>query len=70
MASFSYNRAAWASVVELLNKKLITPSLLVTHRFPLDQYEEALALLKKGGPGAAPRGKILLAVGAAENKKA
>jgi L-iditol 2-dehydrogenase len=56
--SFSYTAAAWAQTVRLLNIGSFRPLPLITHRFPLDQHAEALALLAEGADG--PRGKILL----------
>jgi 2-desacetyl-2-hydroxyethyl bacteriochlorophyllide A dehydrogenase len=56
-ASFGYTSAAWARVVALLNAGRITPGQIVTHRFPLDRFADALAALE-GGDG--PRGKVLL----------
>ena len=56
-ASFGYTSAAWARVVELLGAGKIAPGRLVTHRFPLERFEDAFAVL------AAPsgtRGKVLL----------
>jgi L-iditol 2-dehydrogenase len=56
-ASFGYTSAAWARVVSFLNTGQITPGRIVTHRFPLDRFTEALAALE-GGEG--PRGKVML----------
>jgi threonine dehydrogenase-like Zn-dependent dehydrogenase len=59
-ASFSYNRAAWASVVDLLNRSAISPSVLISHRFPLENWEQGLEALR--GTSKGPRGKVLLSV--------
>jgi threonine dehydrogenase-like Zn-dependent dehydrogenase len=56
-ASFSYTARAWKRVVDLLHEGRIAPGTLVTHRFPLDRYEEAFAALST--PIGA-RGKVLL----------
>jgi 2-desacetyl-2-hydroxyethyl bacteriochlorophyllide A dehydrogenase len=56
-ASFGYTSAAWARVVALLNAGRITPGQIVTHRFPLGRFADALAALE-GGEG--PRGKVML----------
>jgi threonine dehydrogenase-like Zn-dependent dehydrogenase len=56
-ASFGYTSAAWARVVSLLNAGRISPGRIVTHRFALDRFGEALAALE-GGEGA--RGKVIL----------
>ena len=59
-ASFGYTSAAWARVVSLLNAGRIAPGRIVTHRFPLDRFADALDALA-GGEG--PRGKVLLEIG-------
>ena len=73
-ASFAYTSAAWAEVTALLTAGQIRLSPLITHRFPLEAYEEAYQVLRStsssgglgGGvsPGAsrAPRGKVILEV--------
>ena len=60
LGSFSYTAAAWRDVVGLLNAGLIKPGFLVTHRFALADFEQAIARLR-GGDG--PRGKVLLELG-------
>ena len=59
LGSFSYTAAAWRDVVRLLNAGLISPGFLVTHRFALADWEQAVACLR-GGDG--PRGKVLLEI--------
>jgi L-iditol 2-dehydrogenase len=57
--SFGYTSAGWARVVELLNSGRLRPGRLITHLFPLDEYEAAFDEL------AAPvrsRGKVMLEV--------
>lgn len=61
LGSFSYTAAAWRDVVRLLNAGLISPGFLVTHRFPLADWEQAIACLR-GAEG--PRGKVLLEISA------
>lgn len=56
--SFSYTASAWATTVRLLNSGSFQPLQLVTHRFGLDRYSEALGLL--AAPSGEPRGKVLL----------
>ena len=58
-ASFSYTTSAWARVVQLLHEGRIGPGALVTHRFPLEAYDEAFAAL--AAPSGA-RGKVVLDV--------
>jgi len=62
-ASFGYTSAAWRDVVTLLNAGRLDLAFLVTHRFPLADYEEALRTLRGGPAGpapGAPRGKVML----------
>jgi L-iditol 2-dehydrogenase len=58
--SFSYTSAAWREVVTLLNAGLLELGFLVTHRFPLTEWEVALDTLR--GP-VSPRGKVMLTIG-------
>jgi L-iditol 2-dehydrogenase len=60
-ASFGYTSAAFAEVTALLRAGRIGLAPLVTHRFPLEDYEEAYQVLRDG---AGPRGKVLLDVNA------
>ncbi len=57
VGSFSYTSDAWTSVVKLFNTGVFHPEFLITHRFPLENWERALEVLRvrKG-----PRGKVLL----------
>lgn len=57
IGSFAYTREAWRQVVELLNAGALDLSSLVTHRFPLSGFAEAIATLRNS---SGPRGKILL----------
>ena len=43
--SVGYTTAAWAEMVALLREGLVDLDPIVTHRFPLDRYEEAFALM-------------------------
>lgn len=58
-ASFSYTSAAWTEVTALLGSGRVRLAPLITHRFPLDAYEEAFEVLTQS-PG--PRGKVMLDV--------
>jgi threonine dehydrogenase-like Zn-dependent dehydrogenase len=58
--SFGYTSAAWREVVTLLNAGLLELGFLVTHRFPLTQWREALDTLRGE---ASPRGKVMLTIG-------
>ena len=50
--SFSYTSAAWREVVTLLNAGLLELGFLVTHRFPLTEWEAALDTLRGDGEPA------------------
>jgi threonine dehydrogenase-like Zn-dependent dehydrogenase len=41
----------WPAVIELLETGALRPSVLVTHRFPLEQAEEAFRLAAAHRPG-------------------
>ncbi len=58
-ASFAYTSAAWAEVTALLSAGQIRLSPLITHRFPLEAYEDAYQVLRSS---SGPRGKVLLEV--------
>jgi L-iditol 2-dehydrogenase len=59
LGSFAYTAAAWRDVVRLLNAGLLRPGFLVTHKFGLAEWEQAIACLR-GGDGT--RGKVLLEI--------
>ena len=63
--SFSYTAAAWAETVRLLNAGSFAPAPLITHRYRLDEYRQALETLASTA-GAQPRGKILFDLRSAE----
>jgi threonine dehydrogenase-like Zn-dependent dehydrogenase len=57
--SFGYTSSAWREVVGLLNSGRLDLAFLVTHRFALGDWAEALDALRGAG---SPRGKVLLEV--------
>ncbi len=57
LASFGYTREAWKATVALLNSGALDLTFLVTHRFALSNYADAIAALESA---PAPRGKIAL----------
>ena len=60
-ASFSYTQKSWAEIVALLNSGKIDLSFIATHKFPLSQWESALATVRGGNhKNNAPRGKVFL----------
>lgn len=63
MGSFSYTAAAWAQTVALLNAGRLDLGFLVTHRFPLTRWADALSTLRRS---SGPRGKVLLEIGGSD----
>jgi threonine dehydrogenase-like Zn-dependent dehydrogenase len=45
LGSVGYTTAAWAHMVALLRARLVDLDPIVTHRFPLERYEDAFALM-------------------------
>jgi 2-desacetyl-2-hydroxyethyl bacteriochlorophyllide A dehydrogenase len=60
MGSFSYTATAWARVVELLNSGRLDLTFLVTHRYPLTDWAQALDTLRRP---EGVRGKVVLTLG-------
>ena len=59
-ASFSYTRKSWKAIVDLLNSGDLDLTFVVTHRYQLEQWLEALETLR--ALTSQPRGKVLLAL--------
>lgn len=59
-ASFSYTRKSWKAIVDLLNSGDLDLTFVVTHRYQLEQWPEALETLR--ALTSQPRGKVLLAL--------
>ncbi len=62
LGSFSHSPAAWRGVLALLNSGQLKPGFLVTHRYPLTDWELAVARLRGGGADQEARGKVLVEV--------
>jgi threonine dehydrogenase-like Zn-dependent dehydrogenase len=45
LGSVGYTTAAWAEMVSLLREELVDLDPIVTHRFPLERFEDAFALM-------------------------
>ena len=45
LGSVGYTTAAWAHMVALLRERLVDLDPIVTHRFPLEAFEDAFALM-------------------------
>jgi 2-desacetyl-2-hydroxyethyl bacteriochlorophyllide A dehydrogenase len=58
--SFGYTSSAWRDVVALLNSGRLRLGFLVTHRFPLADWAQALEALRSA---EGPRGKVVLTIG-------
>ncbi|HEX9033380.1 MAG TPA: alcohol dehydrogenase catalytic domain-containing protein [Streptosporangiaceae bacterium] len=62
LGSFSYTSVAWRAVVSLLDSGQLRPGILVTHRYRLAEWEQAITTLR-GSPGqSGPRGKVLIQI--------
>jgi len=59
-ASFGYSRKAWEMTVGFLNSGKLDLTFLVTHRFPLERYQDAIDALHNA---PSPRGKIIFEIG-------
>jgi L-iditol 2-dehydrogenase len=59
LGSFGYTSRAWRDVVTLLNSGQFRPGFLVTHRYPLAGWAQAIASLRGAD---SPRGKVLLEI--------
>lgn len=59
LGSWASTLSSWEKTVSLMNSGELELTFLVTHKFPLDRFAEALDALKNS-PG--PRGKIVLTI--------
>lgn len=59
-ASFGYSRSAWEKTVSLMNSGVLDLGFLVTHRFRLEEFADAISALENA---PAPRGKIVFEIG-------
>lgn len=59
-ASFGYSRKAWEMTVGFLNSGKLDLTFLVTHRFRLEEFQEAIDALRSA---PSPRGKIIFEIG-------
>jgi threonine 3-dehydrogenase len=57
--SFGCTSAAWAEVAALLASGHLSLGPLITHRFPLESYQQAYQALRES---SGPRGKVILDV--------
>ena len=57
--SFGYTSSAWGQIVALLNSGRLDLGFLVTHRFPLERFDEGVSTLRSS---LGVRGKILIDV--------
>ena len=61
LGSFASTVKAWATAVGLMNSGKLDLSYLVTHKFPLADFAQAIDALKNA---PAPRGKVALVISA------
>jgi L-iditol 2-dehydrogenase len=59
--SFGATASSWAGITALLNSGRFDPAPLITHRYPLEEFDEAVEALRR--PTTDARGKILLDLG-------
>lgn len=59
-SSFGYSRTAWKETVQLLNSGKLDLTFLVTHRFALERFQDAIDALRHA---PSPRGKIMFEIG-------
>jgi len=59
IGSFGSSLSAWQETVKLMNSGALDLTYLVTHKFPLAQFETAIEALKTA---PAPRGKVALVI--------
>jgi len=59
IGSFGYTTNAWAAVVDLLNAGEVSLDFLITHRYPLGEWQAAVATLRRSD---GVRGKVLLEI--------
>jgi 2-desacetyl-2-hydroxyethyl bacteriochlorophyllide A dehydrogenase len=60
--SFSYTSRAFGEVVEQVNAGALTPSFLITHRYSLDRFGDAIDALRGGVADNEPRGKVVISI--------
>jgi threonine dehydrogenase-like Zn-dependent dehydrogenase len=60
--SFSYTRSSWAQVVERVNIGELAPSFLITHRFGLEDANDAVRALRGPIADDEARGKVVVRV--------
>ena len=60
--SFAYTSHSFAEVVAQVNAGALKPSFLITHRYSLEQTDEAIRTLRGGVADDEPRGKVVISV--------
>ena len=58
--SFSYTRQSWRDVVQKVNSGELRPSFLITHRYDLDTWSNAIMALRGNVSDSEPRGKVII----------
>ena len=60
--SFSYTSASWRAVVARVNARELQPSFLISHRFELSQWRDAVAALRGDVASDVARGKVVVSI--------
>jgi threonine dehydrogenase-like Zn-dependent dehydrogenase len=60
--SFSYTSRAFGDVVDEVNARNLTPSFLITHRYSLDEWSNAIRVLRGGVTDHEVRGKVVISL--------
>jgi len=60
--SFSYTRQSWSDVVHKVNAGDLRPSFLITHRYELEGWSDAIQALRGHVDESEPRGKVAISL--------
>jgi 2-desacetyl-2-hydroxyethyl bacteriochlorophyllide A dehydrogenase len=60
--SFAYTSRSFTEVVEQVNAGTLRPSFLITHRYALDEFREAIGTLRGDVADSQPRGKVVISL--------
>jgi len=60
--SFSYTSTSWREVVERVNARELRPSFLISHRFALSEWRDAVAVLRGNVADDVSRGKVVVSI--------
>ena len=60
--SFSYTSTAWRDVVARVNAGELRPSFLISHRYAMSQWRDAVSALRGSIGDDTPRGKVIVSI--------